>query len=93
MRHNGNLSTKVQGLQSGTRRRPGAPSGTSRARLCRRSHGRPPPSKPALARQARAALAMDTLDLTFDPTPTRRAFSDLPETGIRAALKDLLEGT
>jgi len=24
----------------------GAPSGTSRARLCRRSHGRPPPSNP-----------------------------------------------
>ena len=44
--------------------------------------------KPALARQARAALAMDTID----PTPTRRAFPDLPETGIRLALKDLLEG-
>jgi len=43
---------------------------------------------PALARQARAALAMDT----FDPTPTRRAFPDLPETGIRLALKDLLQG-
>jgi uncharacterized protein YbjT (DUF2867 family) len=45
--------------------------------------------KPALARQARAALAMDTLDMTFDPTPTRRAFPDLPETGIRLVLKDL----
>ena len=48
--------------------------------------------KPALARQARAALAMDTLDMTFDPTPTRQAFPDLPETDIRLALKDLLEG-
>ena len=47
--------------------------------------------KPALARQARAALAMDTLDMTFDPTPARRAFPDLPETDIRLALKDLLE--
>jgi uncharacterized protein YbjT (DUF2867 family) len=48
--------------------------------------------KPALARQARAALAMDTLDMTFDHAPTRRAFPDLPETDIRLALKDLLEG-
>jgi uncharacterized protein YbjT (DUF2867 family) len=48
--------------------------------------------KPALARQAHAALAMDTLDMTLDPIPTRRAFPDLPETGIRQALKDLLEG-
>ena len=48
--------------------------------------------KPALARQARAALAMDSLDMTFDAAPTRRAFPDLPETGIRLALKELLEG-
>jgi len=48
--------------------------------------------QPALARQARAALAMDTLDMTYDPTPTRQAFPDLPETDIRLALKDLLEG-
>jgi NADH dehydrogenase len=47
--------------------------------------------RPPLARQARAALAMDTLDMTFDPAPTRQAFPDLPETGIRQALKDLLE--
>jgi uncharacterized protein YbjT (DUF2867 family) len=47
--------------------------------------------KPALARQARAALAMDTLDMTFDPTPARRAFPDLPETGIHLVLKDLPE--
>jgi len=47
--------------------------------------------RPALARQARAALAMDTLDMTFDPAPTRRSFPDLPETDIRMALKDLLQ--
>jgi NADH dehydrogenase len=46
--------------------------------------------KPALARQARAALVMDTLDMTFDPTPGRRAFPDLPEIGVRSALKALL---
>jgi uncharacterized protein YbjT (DUF2867 family) len=45
---------------------------------------------PALARQARAALAMDTLDMTFDAAPTRLSFPGLPETDMRAALKDLL---
>jgi NADH dehydrogenase len=49
--------------------------------------------RPALARQARAALAMDTFDMTFDPAPTRRAFPDLPQTDIRLALNYLLEGT
>jgi uncharacterized protein YbjT (DUF2867 family) len=46
--------------------------------------------KPALARQARAALAMDTMDMTFDPTPTRREFPDLPNNDMRTALKELL---
>jgi hypothetical protein len=46
--------------------------------------------KPALARQARAALAMDTLDMTFDSTATQRAFPDLPHTGMPSALKELL---
>jgi len=46
--------------------------------------------KPALARQARAALAMDILDMTFDSTATRRAFPDLPNTSIQPALKELL---
>ena len=46
--------------------------------------------KPALARQARAALAMDTLDMTFDPTPTRRAFPELPNTDFPSAIKELL---
>jgi uncharacterized protein YbjT (DUF2867 family) len=46
--------------------------------------------KPALARQARAALAMDTLDMTFDPTTARQPFPDLPNTSMRSALKELL---
>ena len=46
--------------------------------------------KPALARQVRAALAMDTIDMSFDPTPTRRAFTSLPNTSMPSALKDLL---
>jgi NADH dehydrogenase len=46
--------------------------------------------KPVLARQARAALAMDTLDMTFDPTPTRRAVLGLPDTGMPSAIKELL---
>lgn len=46
--------------------------------------------KPALARQARAALAMDTMDMTFDPRPTRREFPDLPNNDMRTALKELL---
>ncbi|MGE5287292.1 MAG: SDR family oxidoreductase [Micromonosporaceae bacterium] len=48
------------------------------------------PLKPALARQARAALAMDTLNMRFDPAPTRRAFPGLPETSLPTALKELL---
>jgi uncharacterized protein YbjT (DUF2867 family) len=46
--------------------------------------------KPALARQARAALAMDTIDMAFDPAPTRQTFPDLPTTDMPTALKELL---
>lgn len=46
--------------------------------------------KPALARQARAALVMDTIDMTVDSTPTRQAFPDLPNTDMPSALKELL---
>ena len=46
--------------------------------------------KPALARQARAALVMDTIDMTFDSTPTRRAFPGLPTTDMPSAIKELL---
>jgi NADH dehydrogenase len=48
------------------------------------------PVRPAPARQARAALAMDTLDMTFSPGPARQACPGLPETSVRLALKDLL---
>jgi NADH dehydrogenase len=49
-----------------------------------------PAIKPALARQARAALAMDTLDMTFDSAAARRAFPGLPNTDMPSALKELL---
>ena len=44
------------------------------------------PFKPALARQARSALLMDSSDMTFDPHVTRDAYPDIPCT----ALEDLL---
>jgi NADH dehydrogenase len=47
-------------------------------------------AKPALARQARAALAMDSIDMTFDSTPTRHALPHLPNTDMASALKELL---
>jgi len=46
--------------------------------------------KPELARQARAALAMDTIDMTVGRAPIRRAFPDLPNTDLRSALNELL---
>jgi NADH dehydrogenase len=49
-----------------------------------------PAIKPALARRARAALAMDTIDMSFDPGPIRQAFPDLPDTDMPSALKELL---
>jgi hypothetical protein len=33
---------------------------------------------------------MDTINMTFDPAPTRRAFPHLPETDLPTALKQLL---
>lgn len=45
---------------------------------------------PARARQARAALVMDTIDMTYNPVPTRQAFPDLPNTDMPTALKELL---
>ncbi len=47
-------------------------------------------TKPELARQARAALAVDTLDMTFDAGPARQAVADLPNTDVATALKELL---
>jgi uncharacterized protein YbjT (DUF2867 family) len=40
------------------------------------------PAKPDLARQARAALLMDTSDMTFDATPTRASYPNLPTTTL-----------
>jgi uncharacterized protein YbjT (DUF2867 family) len=48
------------------------------------------PVKPAFARQARAAVFMDTVDMTFDPRPARREFPILANTDIAAALRALL---
>jgi NADH dehydrogenase len=45
------------------------------------------PFNPGLARHARAAIVMDTRDMTFDARPTRRAFPDLPDTDLAGALK------
>jgi uncharacterized protein YbjT (DUF2867 family) len=39
-----------------------------------------------LARQPRAAITMDTIDLTFDATAARTAYADLPMTDPRSAL-------
>ena len=38
------------------------------------------------ARRARAALAMDSIDMTFDAAPGRLAFAEIPTTDIRSAL-------
>jgi uncharacterized protein YbjT (DUF2867 family) len=42
--------------------------------------------KPELGRQARAALVMDSDDLTFDTAPIHRAYPDLPVTSLADAL-------
>src|SRR6185437_2489210 len=65
------------------------------AALLQRVRGRPakvrhvPPqllrAMAPFARQARAALAMDTIDMTFEPG-ARQAFTDLPMTQIHAAV-------
>lgn len=44
------------------------------------------PFKPSLARHAGAAVVMDTQDMTFDASATRRRFPDLPNTPIPVAL-------
>jgi hypothetical protein len=42
--------------------------------------------KPRLGRQARAALVMDEADLTFDSTPVRHRYPDLPCTTLADVL-------
>jgi hypothetical protein len=49
------------------------------------------PVKPQLARQARAAVAIDTFNMRFDPTTVRAEFPDLPVTDVPHALTRLLE--
>jgi NADH dehydrogenase len=46
------------------------------------------PVKPELARQARAALLMDSIDLRFDSTAVREGFPDLPSTTPADLLMD-----
>jgi uncharacterized protein YbjT (DUF2867 family) len=43
----------------------------------------------SVARQPRAALAMDTIDMAFDTTSARAAYADLPMTDIRTALSQM----
>ena len=40
------------------------------------------PLRPGLARQARAAVMMNTTDMTFDALPTRNRFPDIPATTL-----------
>jgi NADH dehydrogenase len=49
------------------------------------------PLNPQLARQSRAAVVLDTIDMSFDSGPARREFPDVPETSVREALKKLLD--
>jgi uncharacterized protein YbjT (DUF2867 family) len=44
------------------------------------------PVNPGFARHARAAVVMDTKDMTFDATTTRAAFPTIPNTDLLAAL-------
>ena len=46
--------------------------------------------KPALARHVRAAVVMDTHDMTFDSASTRRRFPDVPQTDLAAAVQTCL---
>jgi len=40
------------------------------------------PLRPGLARQARAAVVMNTTDMTFDALPIRNRFPDIPTTTL-----------
>ncbi len=45
------------------------------------------PFNPGFAAHARAAVVMDTCDMTFDSGPTRRAFPSLPSTPLAGVLE------
>jgi hypothetical protein len=67
------------------------PEAATSPEKCRRKRFGPATArlKPALARQVRAARAMDTIDMTFDPAPARQEFPDLPNTDMPTAVKEL----
>ncbi|MEO8520587.1 MAG: SDR family oxidoreductase [Acidobacteriota bacterium] len=46
-----------------------------------------PPFNPGFAAHARAAVVMDTCDMTFDAGPTRRAFPSVPRTPLAEVLE------
>ncbi len=60
----------------------GPPSlhGTYRERHCERCRWCSVPSGPERARQAAAALVLDTIDMRFDPAAIRARYPDLPLT-------------
>ena len=41
-----------------------------------------------IARQPRAGLTMDTVDMTFDAAGARALYADVPMTDVRTALRD-----
>ena len=51
------------------------------------------PVNPQLARQARAAVAIDTANMRFDSTATRGEFPDLPNTELATALEQYFAGS
>jgi NADH dehydrogenase len=48
------------------------------------------PVNPSFAGQARAAVVMDTTEMTFDPSAVRARFPDLPNTPFARALEGCL---
>ena len=50
------------------------------------------PIKPELARQAEAAVAMDTIDMSFDAAAARHAFAGIPITDLRTAIERCFAG-
>ena len=78
------------GLQraAGARRRPDMSLG----RCCACSPPRSDLIQPNRARQMRAAIAMDTIDLTFAPTDLHRRFPELPVTSLADILANRAAG-
>jgi uncharacterized protein YbjT (DUF2867 family) len=51
------------------------------------------PVRPSFARQARAAVVMNTTDLSFDPLPLRERFPDVPALSIDDVLRSMAAAT